>query len=167
MKTMDAPETARLLDETLKTLATLAGLDPKVLRQSYAPGKWTAAEIFAHLAFVDAVFLYRFLKAVAEDGSVIVPFDENLWQKELEAATQPVAVSLATIVAAHTMLHHLVGTLPAARLARVAQHPERGPMSALRLAGITAGHALHHARQIEAIRDGRTWSKADAVSYYE
>ena len=93
MKTMDAPETARLLDETLKTLATLAGLDPKVLRQSYAPGKWTAAEIFAHLAFVDAVFLYRFLKAVAEDGSVIVPFDENLWQKELEAATQPVAVS--------------------------------------------------------------------------
>jgi hypothetical protein len=138
-----------------------------VLRQSYAPGKWSAAEIFAHLAFGDAVFLYRFLRAVSEDGSVIVPFDENVWQRELEAAAQPVAVSLAMIVATHMQLQHLVGTLPAARLARVAQHPERGPMTALRIAGITARHALHHARQIEAIRDGRGWTRAEAVLYYE
>src|SRR5437867_7415335 len=112
---MEAHEVARQLEETGTTLTALAGLDLATLRKSYAPGKWTASEIFAHLADVDCAFFYRFLKAVAEDHSAIVPFDENIWQRELEADRRPVAVSLAVIVGAHTALAHLVRALPAAK----------------------------------------------------
>ena len=88
---MEAHEVARQLEETRNTLTALATLDAAVLRKSYAPGKWTASEIFAHLADGDAAFFYRFLKAVAEDRSAIVPFDENVWQHELEADRRPAA----------------------------------------------------------------------------
>src|ERR1700721_489732 len=49
-----------------------------------APGKWSPAEIVAHLADCELVFGFRLRQTLAEDAPVIQPFDQDKW-----AATYP------------------------------------------------------------------------------
>src|SRR5579863_3868806 len=44
-----------------------------------APGKWSPAEIVAHLADCELVFGFRLRQTLAEDGPVIQPFDQDKW----------------------------------------------------------------------------------------
>src|SRR5580692_3527445 len=44
-----------------------------------APGKWSAAEIVAHLADCELVFGFRLRQTLAEDAPVIQPFDQDKW----------------------------------------------------------------------------------------
>ena len=149
---------AARVEEGLRGLEAIARLDPKTLARSYAPGKWTGLQLLAHMADSDHVYYYRFLKVIAEEGVPIVPFDQDRWVVELRAGERPPAVSIAAIVAARRgFLHHLA-TMPADVLERKTLHPERGTLSALDLAEGLAKHALHHLEQLEAIRDGRTWT---------
>jgi hypothetical protein len=153
-----AASIAPRIEEGLRRLEAIARLDAKALQKSYAPGKWTGLELLAHLADADLVYSYRFLKVIAEEGVPIVPFDQDRWVVELRASTRPPAVSMAVIRGARAgFLHHLA-TMPEDVLARKTVHPERGTLSAFDLAEVMATHALHHLEQLEAIRDGRTWS---------
>lgn len=154
---MDAKEVIAQLAEGEGRLAAIAALEPAVLSRSYGPGKWNGFQILAHLADVEIVFTYRFLKDVAEEGSEIVPFDQNRWLVELRSAERPAAVSLAAILGSRALVSHLLAALPAEALARKALHPEKGVMTPLAMAAWTASHAAHHLEQLEAIRDGRRW----------
>jgi len=148
----------RRVEEGLRRLEAIARLDAATLSRSYAPGKWTGLEILAHLADCDVVYSYRFLKVIAEEGVPIVPFDQDRWVVELRASTRPPAVSMAVIRGARAGFLHQLATMPEDVLARKTVHPERGTLSAFDLAEVMATHALHHLEQLEAIRDGRTWS---------
>src|SRR5450755_3336316 len=44
-----------------------------------APGKWSAAEIIAHLADCELVFAFRLRQTLAEDSPVLRPFDQDKW----------------------------------------------------------------------------------------
>ena len=95
---------------------------------------------------------------VAEEGAPIVPFDQDRWVVELRARERPVAVSMAAITGARAGFVHYLAALPEDVLGRSTVHPESGPMTALDLAMRVADHAFHHLEQLEAIRDGRTWT---------
>jgi hypothetical protein len=146
------------IEESLRRLEAIARLDAKTLSRSYAPGKWTGLELLAHLADSDHVYYYRFLKVIAEEGAPIVPFDQDRWVLELRGKERPAAVSIATILAARKGYVHYLATLPEAALGRSTLHPEQGMLTALDLAEMSGKHALHHLEQLEAIRDGKTWS---------
>jgi len=145
------------IEEGRRRLESIAGLDAKSLARPYAPGKWTGAELMAHLADADLMYYTRFLKVIAEEGVPIVPFDQDRWVVELKARERPVAVSMASIAAARLGFLHYLATFPEEALVREAVHPEAGAMTALDLAERVAKHAIHHLEQLEAIRDGRTW----------
>jgi len=164
---MDNQDIIAQIEDADRRLAVFSTVDSETFKRSYAPGKWTASEILAHLSYVDVAFYYRFLKGAAEDGSEIVPFDENVWQGALEAQRIAAAASIAVIRGVHAGIVHYLRILPAATLDRVSHHPERGPMSALRLAKVLAGHTHHHLGQLEAIREGRGWTRAEAVAYWD
>jgi len=153
-----AAEAARRIEAGRRGLEAMARLDAATLARAYAPGKWNGAEVFGHLADCDLVYYYRFLKVVAEEGVPIVPFDQDRWVKELRVRERPIAVSMACIAAARVGLAHYLAVLPPAVLERGTVHPERGPVTAISLAEVCGNHALHHLEQLEAIRDGRTWS---------
>jgi len=153
-----AAAAARRIEEGRRRLEAIARLDAATLSRRYAPGKWSGAELLAHLADSDHVHYYRFLKVVAEEGVPIVPFDQDRWVVELRAAERPPAVSMASIAAARAGLAHYLATLPDEALVRSTLHPESGRMSALDLAERVANHGLHHLEQLEAIRDGKTWT---------
>ena len=139
-------------------LEAMARLDAPTLGRSYGPGKWTGAELLAHVADSDLVHYYRFLKVIAEEGGPIVPFDENKWVAELRVKERPAWISVSASAAARAGFRHYLEVLPAEVLARATVHPEVGPLTALQIAERVADHALHHLEQLEAIRDGQRWT---------
>jgi DinB superfamily len=153
-----AREASARIEEGRRRLEAVSTLDPRSLTRSYAPGKWNGFELFGHLADCDLVYYTRFLKVIAEEGVPIVPFDQDRWTVELRVKERPIAVSMAAITAGRAGLRHYLDSMPENVLERRTLHPERGPMSALDLAENAAKHAFHHLEQIEAIRDGRTWT---------
>jgi hypothetical protein len=148
----------REIETGLRSMEAIAKLDKSTLSRSYAKDKWNGVELFAHLADCDLVYYYRFLKVIGEEGVPIVPFDQDKWMIELRAKERPVEVSIAMSRAARAGFVHHLKSLPAEVLERKTVHPESGPMTARDIASRIGKHALHHLGQLEAIRDGKTWT---------
>lgn len=157
---MTPQELADQLEDTAARIGEIAQLEdePGVLSRSYAPGKWTGVELLSHLAETDAMYLTRFFRVIAEPGIVIQTFDQDKWVVELEAASRPPHLSSLLIIASRAMFAHCLRTFSAEKLSRKTMHPERGELTALRMAEMMAWHGAHHLEQLEAIRDGRGWT---------
>ena len=114
-----------------------------------APGKWSPAEIVAHLADCELVFGFRLRQTLAEDSPVIQPFDQDKW-----AATYPGVQASAALNAFSASrawnLRLIGGALPRAAK-RPVTHPERGTMTFLNLVETMAGHDLNHLTQLKRI----------------
>ena len=121
--------------------------------RSYAPGKWTARQILAHLAQAEMVFSTRLRFAVAEDGHTLQPFDQDKWMG-VEAPV-PALAALDAYVAMRRMNLALCRTLDATQRARTAKHPEFGDVSVEWIIAFFAGHERNHLAQIETIGAGR------------
>src|ERR1700679_4236370 len=72
----------------------LLAIGPEHENTPQAPGKWSAAEIVAHLADCELVFGFRLRQTLAEDAPVIQPFDQDKWAKTYPGvpASQALAV---------------------------------------------------------------------------
>lgn len=114
-----------------------------------APGKWSAAEIVAHLADCELVFAFRLRQTLAEDSPVIQPFDQDKW-----AATYigvPAKQALEVFTALRGWNLRLIGlALPEAG-ERPVTHPERGTMTFLTIVETMAGHDLNHLGQLKRL----------------
>jgi DinB superfamily len=114
-----------------------------------APGKWSPAEIVAHLADCEIVFGFRLRQTLAEDGPTIQPFDQDKW-----AATYPgvsAGLALGTFGSMRRWNLRLIeGALPHAG-ERTMTHPERGTMTFLNVVETMAGHDLNHLAQLKRI----------------
>ena len=65
-------------DTPRRIQAIVSGMKPADFARSYAPGKWNARQIMAHLADTEIVFAFRLRQARAEQHHVIQPFDQDL-----------------------------------------------------------------------------------------
>src|SRR3989442_14840051 len=66
------------LEHTAKRIEAVAGaLGPARLERSYAPGKWTAREILAHLADCELGIGFRLRPAPAEENHRAQPFHQD------------------------------------------------------------------------------------------
>lgn len=154
---MTVEELIRGLERSARLVGEIATLGDEALARSYAPGKWDAYTILAHVADTELVFFYRFLHAVAEEGTTITPFDSDRWAAELARVRRPAEISAAQIAAIHSAWVHQLRTQPESALRHKTFHPERGEMTPLSLAEYNARHVSHHVEQLEAIRDGKEW----------
>jgi len=156
---MDAQQLAERLLEGVDRVAEIASLGETDLARSYNKGKWTGVQLIAHLADADAVFHVRLCYALAEPGFTVHSFDENKWVDALGAAERPLEISIGILTATTEAMAHLLRTTPTARLnaAHIVKDGKR--ITALEMAEKVATHTEHHLEQLEAIRDGRTWTK--------
>jgi hypothetical protein len=118
----------------------------------YAPGKWTAGEVLCHLADCEIAFSFRWRQALAEDGYVAQPFDQEKWAARYGATSGQEA--LRTFLALRAWNSTLLDQLTAADWGRTLRHPELGELSFRTLIEITAGHDLNHLAQLEAVAAG-------------
>ena len=139
-----------VLGETQRRiLAITEALGPAGLKRSYAPGKWTAAQVLAHLADAEMAFGFRVRQIVSEPQFPIQTFDEKLWSRHYAAMDGlEAAKTFHALRGWNLALFRLLG---ADDLARKAAHPDRGPESAGTVIRIIAGHTLNHLAQLETI----------------
>ena len=116
-----------------------------------APGKWSPAEIVAHLADCELVFGFRLRQTLAEDSPVIQPFDQDDWAKRY--AVYNMASALEMFRAARVWNVKLIGGASEADFAREMTHPERGTMTFQTVVETMAGHDLNHLGQLQGVGD--------------
>lgn len=133
----------------IERLATAAS--PAQLRRRPAPGKWSAAEILAHLADCEVVFGYRYRAIAGQPGTTIQGFDQDAWAAGLDYAHRPARASLDTFLAVRRINLALLRALRPEQWKFTGNHVERGPESLATVAGMVAGHDLNHLLQLEAL----------------
>jgi hypothetical protein len=144
----------RVIAETPSRLsALLDALGQDGAERALAPGKWSARQIFCHLADTELAFAFRLRQALAEPHHVIQPFDQDKWAAPYSAFEARAAVDVFGSVRKWNIT--LIETVPAATLSKPLTHPERGQMTFQTLIDTMAGHDLNHLRQLEGIASRR------------
>jgi hypothetical protein len=138
------------LEETPRRLQALVATWPRHgFERSYAPGKWTARQILAHLAQAEMVFSNRLRFGLTVPDYVVQPFDQDEWMAVDEG------VDAENALAAYLALRRLnVGVcrrLTPEQRTRPCTHPERGTIDVDWIMGMFAGHERHHLAQLEII----------------
>jgi len=139
-----------VLAETQKRIPAIAqALSPEGLKRSYAPGKWTAAQVLAHLADCEMAFGFRVRQIIADPELAIQTFDENRWARRYDRMEGLEAAQTFQALRAWNL--SLFRLLDKEALNHEATHPERGPEKAETVIRIMAGHTLNHLAQLETI----------------
>jgi uncharacterized damage-inducible protein DinB len=124
---------------------------PRHARRQPAPGKWSAAQIIAHLADSEIVASYRLRLILAHDGVAVQPFDQEEWARNLRyEATDPLE-SVELFDAARVANLRLLHRVDPRRHDNHGVHAERGRETVTHLIRLYAGHDLNHLGQIERI----------------
>jgi hypothetical protein len=128
-------------------------LGDKGLERTYGPGKWTAGQIFAHLADVEIVYGFRFRQALAEDRHRIQVMDQDGWARREGPADASLAIELFRALRLWNL--GLLRPLSDEDLARTVVHPERGEETLALMLKLVAGHDLNHISQLELVAAAR------------
>ena len=143
------------LSEPEKRIPVIAqALGPEGLKRSYAPGKWTAAQVLAHLTDSEIAFGFRVRQVVAEPSLVIQPFDQDRWATQYAHLDGLQAAQTFQALRAWNL--SLFRLLSKDDLNKTSTHPERGPETAETVIRIMAGHTLHHLAQLESMLAGKS-----------
>jgi len=123
---------------------------PARWKASYAPGKWSGAQIVLHLAQDEIGWSKRVRLALNDPGYLVQPYDAAAWV-ERETPVDALAALEAYLALRKLNLGLYRGIGEEERL-RPFRHPEYGEMSIDWILRTLAGHDLHHLRQLEAVR---------------
>jgi hypothetical protein len=120
------------------------GLDAKDARAFPVPGKWSIQQLVIHLLDSDLIMADRMKCVIAEENPKLMPFDENLFVKNLNYDEQSIEDVVAIFHLNRRNFARVLKKLPDSAFDRIGTHSERGP---LKLSGILAGavnHLKHH-----------------------
>lgn len=120
------------------------------LRKAWGPGKWTGAQVVAHLADSEIALAFRSRQILTQSSHTIQEYDEAAWMKLYEDEID-VEAALRTFLTAREWNLQLWRRLDAEQVGRVAVHPSRGNESLATTLRALAGHTLSHLRQLGAI----------------
>jgi hypothetical protein len=127
------------------------GLTPKQLRWQPEPGKWSIAEILAHLADVEIVASWRMRSIIGSDGITIQPFDQDVWASVFQYSKRDPKQSLEVFRVVRENNLAMLKALPPEAWERHGMHMERGKETIAHLTRMFAGHDTNHILQIERI----------------
>jgi hypothetical protein len=116
-----------------------------------APGKWSVAEILAHLADTELVAGYRMRAILGAPGSPIPAYDQDSWAAAGNYARRDPRTSLRVFSTLREANLALLKSLRPEQRKLFGIHEERGEESIERLAQMMAGHDINHLRQVEAL----------------
>ncbi len=146
----------RLQQATPKKLTALTKrLSKKQLTRRPAPGKWSIAEILAHLADAELVIGYRIRLILASNGTAIQAFDQDAWAQTFNYSRRDPKTSLETFRVLRENNLRLLGAVPRPLWENYGQHQERGKENIDHIVRMMAGHDLNHMAQVEGLAKQR------------
>ncbi|WP_261303882.1 DinB family protein [Paenibacillus andongensis] len=130
------------------------GLSDEQLNVTEAPGKWSIREQVLHLIDLELVTIHKVKFALAESGRTYHgnPFSQDDWSVSLHYASRPITYEVQLF---RSLRQHILGLcehLPGA-LERTVITANNREESVARLLKMMAGHARHHVRAVERIRE--------------
>lgn len=134
-----------------KLTKLLKSATPAKARKRPAPGKWSIAEIAAHLADTEVALGFRMRMVLSQPGVPIQSFDQDAWASAMRYEKRDVRKSLEMFRGLREVNVALLKSLTPGDWKKSAMHPERGELTVRAIAELTAGHDLNHFAQIERI----------------
>lgn len=125
------------------------GLSKAQLMKRPGPGKWSLAEVLAHLAEGEMVVGYRMRTIVNANGTKIQAYDQDSWVKNsffLKRHPEE-ALNLFKVLRKNNVA--FAQSIPKKMRSYYGIHAERGKETVDRLLELAAGHDLNHLRTIE------------------
>lgn len=142
----------RVQQSTPKKLQKLIKpLSKKQLTQRPEAGKWSIAEILAHLADAELAGGWRMRLIVGNNGVSIQPFDQDVWAETFGYARRDPRVSLEMFRALRENNLRMLKALPKSLWENYGMHQERGKETITHIVRMFAGHDLNHLAQVERI----------------
>jgi hypothetical protein len=136
-------------DTIARIEAMTAKWTPAEFERTSAPGKWSARQILTHLAHSELAFGTRARMALTTKDYAAQSFDQDLWMVR-ESDLSGVAAANAYL-ATSRMNVALFETLSEADLSTHFSHPEYVSLTVSWILHQTAGHQIHHLKQLEEI----------------
>jgi uncharacterized damage-inducible protein DinB len=137
--------TAKKMEKLIKPLSK------KQIRRRPAPGKWSIAEILAHLADAEVVGSWRMRVILGADGTPIQAFDQDVWAKTFRYEGQDPKHSLKVFRVLRENNLTLLRSVPRKLWENHGLHSERGKETIAHIVRMFAGHDLNHLQQVEKI----------------
>jgi hypothetical protein len=145
----DAIKVQRTTAAKLKKL--IQGRTSKQLKWKPEPGKWSMAEIVAHLADVEIVASWRMRSVIGANGTPIQPFDQDVWASVFQYGKRDPKQSLEVFRVLRENNLAMLKALSPESWDNYGMHAERGKETIAHLARMFAGHDTNHIVQIENI----------------
>ncbi len=126
-------------------------LTPKQLKWKSEPGKWSIAEILAHLADAEIVGSWRMRLIIGASGTTVQPFDQDVWASMFHYANRDAKQSLEVFRVLRENNLSMLKALPKEAWEHYGMHQERGKETIAHIVRMFAGHDVNHAKQVEGI----------------
>ena len=130
-------------------------LSKKQLCRRPAPGKWSIAEILAHLADAEVVGSWRMRQILGANGTEIQAFDQDAWAEAFRYEDQDPKQSLRVFRVLRENNLLLLKRVPRKLWENHGIHSERGKETIAHIVRMFAGHDLNHLQQVETIAKSR------------
>ncbi len=139
-----------LVESAAQVEAAARRLGSAGLQKPWGTGKWTGAQVLAHLADAEIALAFRSRQILTQPSHTMQEYDESAWMG-LYGGEIDVEAALRTFLTARAWNLQLWRRLDAKQLGTVAVHPSRGKEPLQVTLRALAGHTLSHLHQIEAI----------------
>ena len=129
----------------------IQGLTPKQLKWKPEPGKWSVAEILAHLADAEIVGSWRMRLIAGASGTTVQPYDQDVWASLFQYGKRDAKQSLEVFRVLRENNLAMLKALPRESWDKFGMHAERGKETITHVVRMFAGHDTNHVKQIEGI----------------
>jgi uncharacterized damage-inducible protein DinB len=149
---MEGKEPLAIQAETVNKLQRfIKPLSKKQLTTRPAPGKWSIAEILAHLADTELVASWRMRLILGSNGAPVHAFDQDVWAETFNYARRDPKASFETFRLLRQNNLDLLNSVPKNLWENYGMHQERGKETIAQIVRMFAGHDLNHLGQVEKI----------------
>ena len=129
----------------------LRGVPDEVLHRSPVPGKWSIAEILAHLADDEIATAWRYRQMLENPGCTLPGFDQDAWARMANNAESIPQDSLDLYRSLRQANLRVLERLSTDQWNSWGVHLERGSITVEEMARHMAGHDVNHIEQIRKI----------------
>ena len=122
---------------------------PAARRSESIDGGWSARQILEHLLETELIFSTRMRSAIANPGSTILPFDQDLNAARIPTGQIPDDLLLDALAALRGVNLAILRVLPEETWAQTVQHPEYGEQSLEKIVSVFGNHVSEHLGDIK------------------
>jgi hypothetical protein len=127
-----------LTSQIRDTVVAFSGISAEY---SYAPDKWTVAQMLGHMIDTERIFAYRALRIARGDATPLPGFEQDDYVRNFPQCPMPDLIAEFRVVRQSTVM--LFEHLDEAAWSRKGV-ASQNPVSVRALAFMIAGHELHH-----------------------